>query len=74
MLLRLFYLALTGIVTFLRLLPMSSTDKNIEILTLRHQLAVLQRQTSRPRLPQPTQRSLPHCFTDSPDRCCGSFT
>jgi hypothetical protein len=42
-LLRLFYLALTGIVTFLRLLPMSSTDKNIEILTLRHQLAVLQR-------------------------------
>jgi len=26
-LLRLFYLALTGIVTFLRLLPMSSTDK-----------------------------------------------
>ena len=49
MLLRLFYLALTGIVTFLRLLPMSSTDKNIEILTLRHQLAVLQRQASRPR-------------------------
>ena len=42
-LLRLFYLPLTGIVTFLRLLPMSSTDKNIEILTLRHQLAVLQR-------------------------------
>jgi hypothetical protein len=28
-LLRLAYLALTGIVTFLRLLPMSSTDKNI---------------------------------------------
>jgi putative transposase len=49
MLLRLAYLALTGMVTFLRLLPMSSTDKNIEILTLRHQLAVPQRQTSRPR-------------------------
>lgn len=47
--LRLSYLALTGIVTFLCLLPMSSTDKNIEILTLRHQLAVLQRQASRPR-------------------------
>jgi hypothetical protein len=74
-LLRLSYLALTGIVTFLRLLPMSSTDKNIEILTLRHQLAVLQRQASRPRsTPVPTGRSLPHCFTDSPDRCCGSFT
>jgi hypothetical protein len=48
-LLRLFYLALTGIVTFLRLLPMSSTNKNIEIATLRHQLTVLQRQASRPR-------------------------
>jgi putative transposase len=48
-LLRLSYIALTGMVTFLRLLPMSSTDKNIEILTLRHQLAVLQRQASRPR-------------------------
>src|SRR4051794_37618197 len=29
---------------------MSDTDKDIEIFTLRHQLAVLQRQTSKPRL------------------------
>jgi hypothetical protein len=42
-LLRLSYLVLTGLVTLLRLLPMSSTDKNIEILALRHQLTVLQR-------------------------------
>jgi putative transposase len=34
----------------IRLLPMSDTDKNIEILTLRHQLAILQRQTSKPHL------------------------
>jgi putative transposase len=81
-LLRLAYLALTGIVTFLRLLPMSSTDKNIEILTLRHQLAVLQRQASRPRFspadraflaallhrfPRPMLRQL-H-LTVSPDTC-----
>jgi transposase InsO family protein len=72
-LLRLSYLALTGIVAFLRLQPRSSTDKNIEILTLRHQLAVLQRQASRPRftpadraflaallhrIPRPTLRQL----------------
>jgi putative transposase len=49
-LLRLPYLALTSVFAFIRLLPMSNTDKDIEILTLRHQLAVLQRQTDRPRL------------------------
>jgi putative transposase len=35
---------------FIRLLPMSATDKDIEILTLRHQLAILQRQIDRPRI------------------------
>jgi putative transposase len=40
-LLRLLYLALTSMFTFMRLLPMSDADKDIEILTLRHQLAVL---------------------------------
>jgi putative transposase len=48
-LLRLAYLALTSVVTFLRLLPMSSTDKDTEILALRHQLAVLQRRVHKPR-------------------------
>jgi putative transposase len=49
-LLRLPYLALTSVFTVIRLLPMSDTDKDIEILTLRHQLAILQRQISKPRL------------------------
>jgi hypothetical protein len=49
-LLRLSYLTLTGMFAFLRLLPTGSTDKDIEILALRHQLAVLQRQVSKPRL------------------------
>ncbi|WP_246144262.1 hypothetical protein [Actinacidiphila oryziradicis] len=52
MLLRLPYLMLTSVFTFIRLLPMSDIDKNIEILTLRHQLAILQRQIDKPRLTQ----------------------
>jgi putative transposase len=38
MLLRLSYLALTGMIRFFRLLAMSNADKNIEILTLRRQI------------------------------------
>ncbi|MGH3392474.1 MAG: hypothetical protein ACRDOO_26700 [Actinomadura sp.] len=52
MLLRLPYLALSSVFALMRLLPMSDLDKDIEILTLRHQLAILQRQTSKPRLTQ----------------------
>jgi putative transposase len=48
-LLRLPYLALTNVFAVLRLLPMSDTDKDIEILTLRHQVAILRRQTGKPR-------------------------
>jgi putative transposase len=57
-LLRLFYLALTGMVTLLRLLPMSNADKDIEILALRHQLAVLQRRVDRPQLTPPDRAFL----------------
>ena len=44
MLLRLAYLGVTNVFVLLRLLPMSSRDKDAEILALRHQLPVLQRQ------------------------------
>ncbi|SHN32672.1 integrase core domain-containing protein [Actinacidiphila paucisporea] len=47
MLLRLAYLTATNTFAFLRLLPMNDRDKDIEILALRHQLMVLQRQISR---------------------------
>ena len=43
-LLRLAYLGATNVFALLRLLPMSSRDKDSEILALRHQLSVLQRQ------------------------------
>jgi hypothetical protein len=43
-LLRRSYLAFTGVLAAMRLLPVCDTDKDIEILVLRHQLAILQRQ------------------------------
>ena len=39
-------LGVTNVFALLRLQPMSSRDKEAEILALRHQLAVLQRQLS----------------------------
>jgi hypothetical protein len=42
------YLAATNTLALLRLLPMSDRDKDIEILALRHQLLVLQRQARKP--------------------------
>jgi putative transposase len=48
-LLRLPYLALTSVLAFIRPLPMSDTNKDIEILTLRHQLAILQNHASAPK-------------------------
>lgn len=50
MLLRLLYLVLSSVFTLIRLLPMNDKDKNSEILALRHQLTILQRQIDKPRL------------------------
>ena len=44
MLLRLAYLGMTNVFALLRMLPGSDRDKNVEILALRHQITVLQRQ------------------------------
>jgi putative transposase len=49
-LLRLSYLAVSSVFTVIRLLPVSCTEKDVEILALRHQLAILQRQIDTPRL------------------------
>jgi putative transposase len=43
-LLRLAYLGVTNAFAMLRLLPMSNRDRDTEILALRHQITVLQRQ------------------------------
>ncbi|MEV6701775.1 integrase core domain-containing protein [Streptomyces sp. NPDC051453] len=44
MLLRLAYLGVTNAFAMLRLLPMSGREKDVEILALRHQIGVLERQ------------------------------
>src|SRR3954469_10547219 len=43
---------------FVRLLPISDADKDVEILALRHQLVVLQRQIDKPRLTPPDRAFL----------------
>ncbi|MFF1840121.1 hypothetical protein ACFVXE_39235 [Streptomyces sp. NPDC058231] len=50
MLLRLAYLGVTNAFAILRLLPMSDRDKDVEILALRHQITVLERQLGGDRL------------------------
>jgi putative transposase len=48
-LLRLAYLSVTNAFALLRLLPMSDRDKDMEILALRHQITVLERQLGKTR-------------------------
>jgi hypothetical protein len=57
-LLRLPYLALSTAFSFIRLLPMSDRDKDLEILALRHQLTILQRQVDKPQLTRPDRALL----------------
>ena len=52
MLLRLAYLGLTNTFALFRLLPVTDRDKDIEIVALRHQIGVLQRQSGLPPNPR----------------------
>lgn len=57
-LLRLVYLAIANAFALLRLLPGSDRDKDVEILALRHELVVLQRQLNGQRVRfQPADRA-----------------
>ena len=49
MLLRLAYLSVTNVFALLRLLPVSDQAKEVEILALRHQIIVLERQLGKAR-------------------------
>ena len=50
MLLRLGYLAVSNLFAVLRLLPTGDQDKDVQILVLRHQLALLERQPGQQRV------------------------
>ena len=68
MLFRLAYLGVTNTLALLRLLPMSDRDKDAEILALRHQLAVLERQLHGEKVASPRLIGLgsPLCCTGYP--------
>jgi putative transposase len=48
--LRLLYLIFSQLLSWLTLLPRASSSKDIELLVLRHEVAVLRRTNSKPRL------------------------
>ena len=76
MLLRLAYLGVTNAFALLRLLPRTDRDKDAEILALRHQLAVLQRQLSgrRSGSSQPIEGCLLRYCIGSRDHDCTVYT
>jgi len=70
---RLLYLILIGLCGWLALLPRPDNVKNTEILVLRHQLAVLQRQVRSPGCPGPSGPSWPPSPGRSPPRTAASY-
>jgi hypothetical protein len=74
-LLRLAYLGVTNAFALLRLLPRGDRDKDIEILSLRHQLAMLHRQLDgqQVRFERPIGRGWRRCCTHCPGRSFGAY-
>ena len=73
MLLQLPYLAVSTVFRLVRLLPMSDREKDLEILALRHRLAVLQRQIGKPRLTWPDRALLAALLHRLPHRRLRQF-
>jgi putative transposase len=56
---RLLYLIFSRILTWLTLLPHASSSKDIELLVLRHEVAILRRTNPKPAWTGPTEPSSP---------------
>jgi hypothetical protein len=69
---RLLYLIFVRLCGWLALLPRSDDAKNTEILLLRHQIAILQRQVRSPRLTWADRGSWPPSPGASPQRAAAS--
>jgi hypothetical protein len=61
----------TNALALLRLLPMSNEDKDAEILTLRHQITVLERQLhgEKSSVHSADRGAAPPCYTGCPVMC-----
>ncbi|WP_413804447.1 hypothetical protein [Streptomyces sp. OE57] len=74
MLLRLAYLGVTNAFAMLRLLPMTDRDKDAEILALRHQITVLERQLGKDKIrftPSDRALCLPRIHPPWSEACTG---
>ncbi|MBF8187672.1 hypothetical protein ITP53_18400 [Nonomuraea sp. K274] len=69
MLVRLLHLITLRVFGWLMLLGRSQVSKNVEIMVLRHEVAVLRRQVGRPK-PDWADRAVPAALAQGCRRCC----
>ena len=70
--LRLLYLIISLLLSWLTLLGRSSSSKDIELLVLRHEVAVLRRTNPKPASTGPTEHCSPPSSDTYPQCCAGT--